>query len=265
MKKTNEPYEPNDPNSPKSRLYRLGLHGLVSRWSEVATQPWITQLLDIEELERKRRSLDRRLRHARIGAFKAIDRFDWSWPSNVDRQAIEELFSLTFIEDCENAIFLGPNGVGKTMFMKNIAHHALVQGHTVRFTTASDMLADLAAQDSPSGLARRMRRWATPTVLCIDEVGYLSYSSRYADLLFEIVTRRHEARKPILITTNKPFSEWSEVFPHATCTVTLVDRLTHRAEIIEIQAESYRLKESKERREAKAKARKAKAPPPAKA
>lgn len=257
MKKTNEPV---DPNSPKSRLYRLGLHGLVSRWSEIATQPWITQLLDIEEIERKRRSLDRRLRFARIGSFKAIDRFDWSWPSNVDRQAIEELFSLTFIEDCENAIFLGPNGVGKTMFMKNIAHHALVQGHTVRFTTASDMLADLAAQDSPSALARRMRRWATPTVLCIDEVGYLSYSSRYADLLFEIVTRRHEARKPILITTNKPFSEWSEVFPHATCTVTLVDRLTHRAEIIEIQAESYRLKESKERREAKAKARKAKAP-----
>jgi DNA replication protein DnaC len=259
MKKTNEPI---DPNTPKSRLHRLGLYGLVSRWSEVATQPWIGQLLDIEEAERKRRSLDRRLRYARIGSFKAIDRFDWTWPSNVDRQAIEELFSLTFIEDCENAIFLGPNGVGKTMFMKNIAHHALVQGHTVRFTTASDMLADLAAQDSPSALARRMRHWATPMVLCIDEVGYLSYSSRYADLLFEIVTRRHEARRPILITTNKPFSEWNEVFPHATCTVTLVDRLTHRAEIIEIDAESYRLKESKERREAKAKARKAKASQP---
>jgi DNA replication protein DnaC len=167
MKKTNEPI---DPNTPKSRLHRLGLYGLVSRWSEVATQPWIGQLLDIEEAERKRRSLDRRLRYARIGSFKAIDRFDWNWPSNVDRQAIEELFSLAFIEDCENAIFLGPNGVGKTMFMKNIAHHALVQGHTVRFTTASDMLADLAAQDSPSALARRMRRWATPMVLCIDEV-----------------------------------------------------------------------------------------------
>ena len=255
MKKTNEPLEP---NTPQSRLHRLGLFGLVSRWKEVATQPWIEQLLQIEEAERKRRSLDRRLRNARIGSFKAIDRFDWTWPTNVDRQAIEELFSLAFIDDCENAIFLGPNGVGKTMFMKNIAHHALVQGHTVRFTTASDMLADLAAQDSPSALTRRMRRWATPTVLCIDEVGYLSYSPRYADLLFEIVTRRHEARKPILMTTNKAFSEWTEVFPHATCTVTLVDRLTHRAEIIEIQADSYRLKESKERREAKAKARKAK-------
>lgn len=262
MKKTSDH---SDPSSPQSRLHRLGLHGLVSRWSEVATQPWIGQLLDIEESERKRRSLDRRLRFARIGSFKAIDKFDWTWPSSVDRQAIEELFSLAFIQDCENAIFLGPNGVGKTMFMKNVAHHALVQGYTVRFTTASDMLADLAAQDSPSALARRMRRWATPTVLCIDEVGYLSYSSRYADLLFEIVTRRHEARKPILITTNKPFSEWSEVFPHATCTVTLVDRLTHRAEIIEIQADSYRLKESKERREAKAKARKAKVTQPKKA
>ena len=106
MKKTNEPP---DPNTPQSRLHRLGLFGLVSRWKEVATQSWIEQLLQIEEAERKRRSLDRRLRNARIGSFKAIDRFDWTWPTNVDRQAIEELFSLAFIDDCENAIFLGPN------------------------------------------------------------------------------------------------------------------------------------------------------------
>jgi DNA replication protein DnaC len=96
-------------------------------------------------------------------------------------------------------------------------------------------------------------------VLCVDEVGYLSYSPRYADLLFEIVTRRHEASKPILVTTNKAFTDWNEVFPHATCTVTLVDRLIHRSEIIEIEGESYRLKEAKERKLAKAKSRKAKA------
>jgi len=215
-------------------------------------------LLDIEESEHKQRSLDRRLRYAKIGAFKPMDRFDWAWPTKIDRQAIDELFSLSFIDEAENAILLGPNGVGKSMILKNIAHHALVRGHTVRFTTASDMLADLAAQDSPSALARRMRRWAMPKILCIDEVGYLSYSSRYADLLFEIVTRRHDAEKPVLISTNKAFNDWNEVFPHAACTVTLVDRLIHRSEIIEIEGESYRLKEAKERKAAKVKSRKEK-------
>jgi DNA replication protein DnaC len=89
-------------------------------------------------------------------------------------------------------------------------------------------------------------------------MGYLSYSPRYADLLFEIVTRRHDAEKPVLVTTNKAFNEWHEVFPHAACTVTLVDRLIHRSEIIEIEGESYRLKEAKERKAAKAKSRKEK-------
>lgn len=249
-------HEYRDPNDPKTRLYQLGLFGLVSRWPEVAEQPWIGQLLDIEEAERKRRSLERRLRNAKIGAFKPMDCFDWAWPSKIDRQAVEELFSLSFLDEGANAILVGPNGIGKSMILKNIAHHALVRGHTVRFTTASDMLADLAAQDSPSALARRMRRWALPRLLCIDEVGYLSYSPRYADLLFEIVTRRYDVQRPILVTTNKAFNDWNEVFPHAACTVTLVDRLIHRSEIIEIDGESYRLKEAKERKQAKAKSRK---------
>jgi DNA replication protein DnaC len=107
------------------------------------------------------------------------------------------------------------------------------------------MLADLAAQDSSMALARRFRRYTVPTLLCVDEVGYLSYDSRYADLLFEVVTRCYEAQKPVLLSTNKPFSEWSEVFPHAACVVTLVDRLIHRAEVIDIEAESYRLKEAR--------------------
>jgi DNA replication protein DnaC len=117
----------------------------------------------------------------------------------------------------------------------------------VRVTSASDMLADLAAQDSSSCLARRLRRYTVPRLLCIDEVGYLSYSNRYADLLFEVVTRRYEQHKPIALSTNKAFAEWSEVFPHAACTVTLVDRLVHRSEILQVDGDSYRLKEAKER------------------
>ena len=133
------------------------------------------------------------------------------------------------------------------MILKNLAHHALVQGHTVHVTSASDMLADLAAQESSAALARRLRRYTAPKLLCVDEVGYLSYSNRYADLLFEVVTRRYDLQKPIVLSTNKAFAEWSEVFPHAACTVTLVDRLVHRSEILEIDGNSYRLKEAKER------------------
>lgn len=243
----------------RARLKQLGLFGLLARSDELSQKPWLDELLDIEEAERQRRSLARRLRHAQIGTFKPIADFDWAWPRRIDRHAIEELFGLGFLDDGVNAILIGPNGVGKSMILKNLAHHAIVQGHTVRVTSASDMLADLAAQDSSSALARRLRRYTVPKLLCIDEVGYLSYSNRYADLLFEVVTRRYEQNRPIVLSTNKAFAEWSEVFPHAACTVTLVDRLVHRSEILEIDGDSYRLKEAKERaaqRSAKRKGRK---------
>ncbi len=182
--------------------------------------------------------------------------FDWSWPKKIDREAIEELFTLGFVKTGNNAVLVGPNGVGKTMILKNVAHQAVVRGLNVRFATASDMLADLAAQDSSAALARRLRRYTMPHLLCIDEVGYLSYDSRYAALLFEVVTRRYDINKPILLSTNKAFTAWSEVFPHAACVVTLVDRLIHRAEVIDIDAESYRLKEAKELSAARTKQRK---------
>lgn len=238
-----------------NRLRTLGLYGLIARWEEVRALPWLSDLLAIEEAERQRRSLARRLRDSRIGAFKPIADFDWTWPRKIDRRAVEELFSLGFMDDGTNTILVGPNGVGKTMILQNLAHHALVQGHTVRVTSASDMLADLAAQESSAALARRLRRYTLPKLLCVDEVGYLSYSNRYADLLFEVVTRRYDGPRSIVLSTNKPFAEWAEIFPHAACTVTLIDRLVHRAEIIDIEGASYRLKEAKERSAAKAAAR----------
>jgi DNA replication protein DnaC len=239
----------------RDRVQRLGFFGLLSSWNEIAAEPWLPKLVAIEEHERKKRSLERRLRGARIGVFKSIADYDWKWPKRIDREAIDELFTLKFVEDGVNAVLLGPNGVGKTMLLRNVAHQAALRGHTVRFTTASDMLSDLAAQESSAALARRLRRYVQPRLLCIDEVGYLSYDARYADLLFEVVTRRYDGPRSIVLSTNKPFAEWSEVFPHAACTVTLVDRLLHRAEIIDIQGDSYRLKEAKERAASKSAAR----------
>ena len=108
------------------------------------------------------------------------------------------------------------------------------------------MLNELASQDSTSSLQRRLRRYVNPTLLVVDEVGYLSYDNRHADLLFEVVSQRYGHRS-IVLTTNKPFIEWTDVFPNAACVVTMIDRLLHKAEIAEIDAESYRLKEAKER------------------
>lgn len=232
----------------KARLKALGLFGMIACWDEIADKPWLPEVLAIEEREKLKRSLERRLRNSRVGPFKPMADFDWGWPKKIDREAVEELFTLGFLKTGHNGVLVGPNGVGKTMILKNLAHHALVRGHTVCFATASDMLSDLAGKDSSSALARRLRRYTTAQLLCVDEVGYLSYDNRYADLLFEVVTRRYEAHKPLLLSTNKAFSEWGEVFPHAACVVTLVDRLIHRADVIEIEADSYRLKEAKERR-----------------
>ncbi len=238
-----------------SRLRRLGLYGLLGQLPELLAEPWLARVVDIEEAERTRRSLKRRLDHARLGAFKPIAEFDWAWPTKCDRAAIEELFSLGFLAEAANVILIGPNGLGKTMLLKNLAHQAVLHGYSARFTLASDMLHDLAAQDSSTALARRLRRYSSPTLLCIDELGYLSYDSRYADLLFEVITRRYQAQRPVVLTTNKPFGEWNQVFPNAACVVTLIDRLLHRSEIIALEGESYRLKEAQERAARKAKSR----------
>ena len=237
------------------RLRALGLYGLASQAEALMHEPWLARVLEIEEIERHRRSLKRRMDDARLGTFKLLAEFDWTWPQQCDRSLVQELHSLAFVEEAANVVMIGPNGLGKTMLLKNIAHQAVLHGYSARFTLASDMLHDLAAQDSSIALSRRLRRYTRPAILAIDEVGYLSYDARYADLLFEVVTRRYEQQRPILLSTNKAFGEWNQVFPNAACVVTLVDRLVHRAEIVTLAGKSYRLKEAEERSASKAKSR----------
>lgn len=249
---------PEDLTHPLQRARALGLWGLVAAWEEVEGESWIPMLFDIEEKERKRRSLERRMCNAKIRHFKPMCDFEWGWPKKIDKDLVDEVLRLDFISEGANVILVGPNGVGKTMIAQNIAHQAVLSGKTVRMVTASELLCDLAAQDGAMALLRRLRRYANPGLLVIDELGYLSSSTRHADLLFEVVTRRYQEQRPIVLTTNKPFSEWGEVFPSAACVVTLVDRLIHRAEIIHIDGDSYRHKEAKERNERRAKTRKKK-------
>lgn len=241
----------------RQRATALQLHGVLAHWAECADTPWLDPLLAWEETERSRRFLERRLCCAHIGRFKPLTDFDWAWPEQCDQRAIAELMTLDFLNSATNAFLIGSSGLGKTMIAQNIAHQAVLNGHTVVFATAGQLLGELAGLDSDSALRYRLRRYAAPDLLVVDEVGYLSYSNRHADLLFELINRRHE-KKSTLITTNRSFSEWSEVFPNASCVVAMIDRLVHHAEILSIKGEPYRRKEAQEQAAAKSKKRKTK-------
>lgn len=253
---------PINPTELRSQAAALRLHGLLAHWSEVMTDAEaarrVAQWLAWESAVRGQRSLERRVREAHIGQFKPLADYDWRWPTQIDRAAIEELMTLQFMADATNVVLVGGNGLGKTMFACNLGYQAVLAGHTALFVTAGNLLGDLAALDSDSTLRRRLRHYAAPDLLLIDEVGYLSYSNRHADLLFELVSRRYQ-HKSTVVTTNKAFADWGEVFPNAACVVSLVDRLMHRAEVVRIEGESYRAKEAQERMAARARQRSGKA------
>lgn len=231
----------------KQQASELKLHGLIANWQDLTDEQhtWLAQWLTWELAERKQRSLERRLASAKLGRFKPLTEFDWQWPGKIDQQAVQHFMQLEYLTEASNIIIIGSNGVGKSTIAQNLGYQAVMQGHTVLFTTAANMLNDLAAQDGDNALRRRLTYYAKPKLLIIDEVGYLSYSNRHADLLFEIINRRYE-KNSTLVTTNRPFSEWNEVFPNAACVVSLIDRLVHHSEVIAIEGESYRMKEAEE-------------------
>lgn len=203
----------------------------------------IELLVEREGQHRARKSLERRLARSRIGRFKPAADFEWDWPKRIDRDAVEAALRLEFLEAGRNIILVAPQGLGKTMLARNIANQAVLAGHSVLFVTAAQLLLDLAAQDSARALERRFRHYCRPTLLCIDEIGYLSYDARNADLLFQIVSRRYE-HKSIVMTTNLAFSDWPTIFPNATCATALIDRTVHHADVIAIEGDSYRRREA---------------------
>lgn len=203
-------------------------------------------LVALERRERDARNLESRTKAASLGAFKPLDRFDWDHPRSVDRTLYEELLELGFLARGENVLFRGQSGVGKTNLAQALAHAALLAGRTVRFTTLAAALADLSRQESLPALERRLRRYTRVDLLVLDELGYLPCDSRSADLLYNVIGRRHEQRSTV-ITTNLAYKQWGTVFPGAACVGALVDRFAQHCQVIDIDADSWRHKESTER------------------
>jgi DNA replication protein DnaC len=214
------------------------------RWSPTQL---LEHLVEVEQQERARRSLERRLLRSRLGRFTPMDTFDWAWPTRIDRAAVEAALHLDFLTAGRNLVLVAAQGLGKTMIAQNIAHQAVLAGHHVLFTTAAQLLLDLGGQESARGLARRLNYYSQRGLLVLDELGYLSYDARAADLLFQVVSRRYE-RKSLVLTTNLAFSDWPTIFPNAGSAIALIDRLIHHAEIITIEGESYRRRAAEQTR-----------------
>ena len=206
------------------------------RWSPTQL---LEHLVQSEQQERTRHSLERRLARSRLGRFTPMSDFDWAWPKRIDRGAVEATLRLDFLAEARNVVLVAAQGLGKTMIAQNIAHAAVLAGTHVLFTTAAQLLLDLGGQESTRGLARRLNHYASRGLLLVDEIGYLSYDARAADLLFQVVSRRYEKRS-LVVTTNLPFSDWPTIFPNAATATALIDRLVHHAEILTIEGDSYR-------------------------
>jgi len=244
-----------DPNDLPAQLAQLGFragrdalaafltHAHKSRLGPTET---IEMLAALERRGREATNLASRTRTASLGAFKPLDRFDWAHPRKIDRALVERLATLDFAARGENVLLRGQSGVGKTMLAKNLGHAALLAGKTVRFTTLAGALADLLQQESLPAFERRLKRYTRPAVLILDELGYLPCDSRAADILFNIISRRHEHRSTV-ISTNLAFKQWGTVFPGAACVVALVDRFAQHCHKIDIDADSWRDRHSFER------------------
>jgi DNA replication protein DnaC len=236
----------------KSLLRALGLlatsEGLDDILAQATKKRWgPTELLEhvaqLEDQDRARRGIERRMSRSRLERFKPMADFEWDWPSKIDRPLVESLLGLDFLQSARNVVLVAPGGLGKTMIAQNLAHRAILAGRSVLFVTAARLLLDLGAQESSRALERRLRHYAKVGLLVLDEIGFLAFDNRNADLLFQVVSRRYE-KKSLVMSTNLAFKDWPTIFPNATCATALVERVIHHADVVTIEGDSYRLREA---------------------
>ena len=247
---TNDDVPDND--SLTKLLLRLQLPFIRAHYHELAQtaveQQWghleyLQRLIEGEVARREDKSLAQRIRRARFPLSKTLDQFQWNWPKKINRAQIQNLFRLNFVEQKANAIFLGGGGLGKTHLCIALGHAACQRGYSVLFTTAIDIIHTLSAAAATGSLKRTMQRYLKPKLLVVDELGYLPIDKHGADLLFQIISERYE-RGAILMSTNRAFKNWPEIFNNdTTLTSALLDRLLHHAETCVVEGKSYRAKD----------------------
>lgn len=203
---------------------------------------FLRQVLAAEREARQQTASHRRLRAARLPATKTLAGFDFSFQPALSQRLIQELATLSFLATTTNIVLLGPPGVGKTHLAAALAVQAVHAGHSALFTTLSRLVEDIASAPHPSLCRQRLRRYISPQVLVIDEVGYTRLTPEQAHHLFELVTARYE-RGSILLTSNTSFTEWGNLLGDEILATALLDRLLHHAEVIAINGDSYRMKD----------------------
>ena len=200
-------------------------------------------LFGMEQAARQQRTLERRLREARLPKQKTMADYDFKFPKRIPKAAITRLFDCDFIERHECGVLIGPTGTGKSHLLTALGYIAAERGFTVRYTRVVEMINQLTTAQINGLLGNTLRSYVRPSLLLLDELGYLPIDKRGADLLFQVVAARYEVGS-IVLTTNRPFKEWGTLFDVDNTLVTaLIDRLMHHGEAIVIQGDSYRMKD----------------------
>lgn len=220
--------------------------------SEAIDYPrFLLRLVELELLDRDRRAVERRIKAARFEVVKTLDSFDFLAIPALNKQLVLDLARCDYIDRRENVLALGNSGTGKTHIALALGLAACQKGYRVRFATADALVHELIEARDEKRLLRIQKQLATYQLLIIDELGFVPLSRTGAELLFEIFSQRYE-RGATLVTSNLPFNEWTEILGTERLTGALLDRLTHHIHILEMNGESYRLKESKQTRKAAA-------------
>ena len=212
--------------------------------SSMSYMDFLSGLVSEEVTYKERKSVQNRIKSARFPIVKSLDDFDYAFQPSIDKKKLEELSSLRFIDNKENILFLGPPGVGKTHLATGFGVRACESGYKVLFTTLNDMVSVLMASMADNSFPSKLRTFIQPSLLIVDEVGYLPVSKEGANFLFQVVAKRYETGS-IILTSSKSFADWGEILGDSVIASAILDRLLHHATVFSIRGESYRLREKR--------------------